>query len=190
MRIFFSEVPNKMPFIKRRICGERSGSKKSSASLLKLLLKLEDAQFNLKESYHENDLLPGTACWSYAGCAKRMGRCRNRQSAEPARVHGSCGPRCVSVARWTDRRVSMHSVRSREDRTESTQAGVDLRGRRQVGHHGRKETAGFTAGNSAVVEGERQRQHLVHGGRAFGYDDLIADSPRTHDCDRRRNDDG
>ena len=82
----------------------------------------------------------------------------------------------------------MHSVRSHEDRTESTQADVDLRRRCQVGHHGRKESAGFTAGNSAVIEGERERQHLVHGGRAFGYDDLVANSPRTHDCDCRRND--
>ena len=66
---------------------------------------------------------------------------------------------------------------------------ASLRGHRQVGHHRRKETAGFTAGNRAMVEGERQRQHFVHGGRAFGYDDLIANSARTHNRDRRRNND-
>src|SRR5688572_1925223 len=73
----------------------------------------------LKESHHENHFLSGTAGWSYAGRAKRMGRCRNTQSGEPAGSHGHCGSGRFSVARWTDRRLSMSSVRSHEDRTES-----------------------------------------------------------------------
>ena len=79
-----------------------------------------------------------------------------------------------------------HLYMSARDGSPIVSSSLELLRLLQVGHHGREETPGFAAGDGAMIESERKRQHPMNGRRTLNSDHFVAYPSRPHDSDRRR----